>query len=452
MESIVFLAALVPLWMVTRSGPGHAFLYAYLPSLLLLPGTYHTTLSGIPKVSFNDIVIVTILPFALSRYKDQWRLRPMDLLVFALVAVMAVSEFQAAGYKEAQNLTFGMISAAAAPYLVARLVIPAENLHVATARQFVILMFGMSIIALYEFRFGINLFLTTLKPFFPGQGDGWVTTFRHGFARVAGPFAHCILAGMIAIIGYRLQRWLEWGGHWEPHFKMLPNFPISKTRILTVMLVVFSISTMARGPWIGGAIGAILVLVGRSKKRSVMATGALVAAILILPPAYIGFQSYMDVKPGEVMTMSQETAIYRKVLMEKYSDIAAQHMGLGWGRNTWPKVAGMASIDNYFLLLTLMHGAIATGLFILLFVWSSTRLIWTGMHEPIGTNSLAFAFAGMQIAVLVSLATVYLGEQATPVMFMIFGWAESHLAKPYQAGGQVAAPAAHPLHSFRVIH
>jgi hypothetical protein len=449
MESIIFLAALFPLTIAIRSTVGRAFLLAYLPSLLLLPDTFHTTLNGIPKVSFNQAVSVMVLGFVLSHYWRQWKFSIMDFLVFAMVATMSVSEYRAAGYKEAQNLTFVMIASGIAPYLIARLLIPAEKLHVATARQFVILMFVMSILSVYEFRFGVNWFLDAFKPLFPGQGN-WVPTFRYGFARVTGPFGHCILAGIILAVAYRLQRWLEWGNHWERNFKLLPNLPFGKARIITIVLCACVITTIARGPWLGGIAGGLVLLIGRSKNRNAMLNKLLVAAVLILPPAYIGFNSYLDVKPGMTMTMSQESAIYRKELMEKYTDIAIAHMALGWGRNTWPKVPGMPSIDNYFLLLTLMHGLVTTALFITLFFWSGLRLFYMGMKEPIGINSLSFTFAGIQIAILVSLVTVYLGEQAIPVTFLVLGWAEAHLQQPFRT--DEAVPVKKIIWpSFRVI-
>jgi hypothetical protein len=449
MESIVFLAVIFPFVIAMRSTVGRAFLLAYLPSLLLIPDTFHTTLNGIPKVSFNQAVGVTVLGFVLTRYGHQWKFSFMDFLVFAMLGTMSVSEYQAMGYKEAQNLTLAMIGSGAAPYLIARLLIPAEKLHVATARQFVILMFTMSILSVYEFRFGVNYFLEIFKPFFPGQGN-WVVTLRYGFARVGGPFAHCILAGVVVAVAYRLQRWLEWGGHWESHFKRFPSLPFGKARIITIMLILCAIATLARGPWIGGFVGGVILMIGRSKKRNMMLTAVLVIAAVVLPPAYIGFNSYMDVKPGMVMTMSQETAIYRKELMEKYSDIAMDHAALGWGRSTWPKVPGMPSIDNYYLLLTLMHGLVTTGLFLSLFLWSGVRLIRMGMQEPIGTNSLSLTFAGILIAILISIATVYLGEQAMPVFFLILGWAEAHMQQPFNASKSVTVKVlAWP--SFRVI-
>ena len=110
----------------------------------------------------------------------------------------------------------------------------------------------------------------------------------------------------------------------------------------------------------------------------------------------------------------------------------------------------MPSIDNYFLLLTLMHGLITTLLFLALFLWSGVRLFRAGMTEPVGSNSLSFTFAAILVAILVSLATVYLGEQAIPVFFLILGWAEAHLQRPLPASASARVEvAAGPR--FRVI-
>ncbi len=443
MESIVFLAIFIPVVVAMRSTPGKAFLQVYLPALLLLPDTYHTTLQGIPKLSFNQAVAFGLFPLVLLRYVRRWRFTFNDFLVLALVGVIATSEYQAAGYKEAQNLTIATVCSVLAPYLMARLVIPAEQLYVATARRYVWMVFIVSVVSLYEFRFGYDIFLELWKPLFRGQGEGWVVTFRYGFARVAGPYAHAILAGVIAVSAYRLQRWLEWGGYWEPRFGGIgKGLPWPKARVITSALLLFALATLARGPWLGGLIGGVLVMIGRSHKRKAMMTQVLVVACVVVPIAYTSFTAYLDVKPGEVMTQSQESAVYRKELMEKYTNIAEDKLPLGWGRNTWPKVPGMPSIDNYFLLLTLMHGAIATSLFLGLFAWGIGRLFQAGMAEPVGTPSLSFAFAGIQIAALVSLVTVYLGENLMPALFLLFGWAESHLQVPYQQDGPAKAPTA----------
>ena len=452
MYSIIFLAPLIPLAYAFRRSPGWLFVCIYLPALLLVPDTFHTVTLGIPKMSVNQAVIMAILPFALFRYARQWRPSMTDAMVFALVALMALSEYLAAGYKEAQNLAFAMTASAVAPYLVARLVIAAEGLHVDVARRFVLLLFAVVLLSTYEFKFGWNPFLVLPQALFPGQGTGWVTTFRYGFARVAGPYAHAILAGIMILIAYRLQRWLQRGGHWEPHFSALPGLPWSKASIITAALLLGAVMTIARGPWIGAALGAVLVAIGRSRepKRALVAIG--IALLLLLPVAYVGIDAYLDVQPGMQISTSQQTALYRKELVEKYVNIAIDHAWLGWGRNTWPRVPGMPSIDNYYLLLSLMHGLLATLVLTTLFFWQSARLVRYGMREGPQANSLAFTFAGILIGIFVSLGTVYLGEQVIPALFLILGWSESLLAKP--AAVAVTADAAQPRaarHSFRVL-
>lgn len=242
----------------------------------------------------------------------------------------------------------------------------------------------------------------------------------------------------------------------EPHFRRFPNLPLSKGRLITLGLLIGSITTIARGPWLGGIVGAVFVNAGRHPKRKAAFAIGLAALTLIAIPGYIAFQAYTDIKPGMAMTMSQETALYRKELFEKYKVIALEHAWLGWGRNTWPKLPGMPSIDNYFLLLSLMHGVLTMSLLMALMGWMSVRLYLKGMQEPLEANSLAFTFLGIILAFFVSLVTVYLGQNVMPAFFLLLGWAEGYMqGKGWQgiAGGQaVDTTPAPPFRFRRVIH
>lgn len=427
MHLLLWLFALLGVWAVGRMTPGQALITVYLPVLLVFPDTFHAITPGLPDPSANVALMIPIFLACMSAYGRYWRPSVTDWMVIGFTALLGVSEYQAAGYSEAQNLLFGTVFQVVAPYLVARLAVARENLHVALAKRMVILMFGVGMVGLFESRFGWNPFLTFGERLFAGQGLGWVTTFRHGFARVAGPYAHCILAGMMMVMAYRINRWLEWGGHWEPRFRWQAGLPWSKARVITLGLLLASLTTIARGPWIGGVIGALLVRAGRAPKPRLAFSLLFGGLLLAAPPAYIVFNSYLDVQPGAEMTLSQETAMYRKVLFEKYYDIAWDHAWLGWGRNTWPKVAGMGSIDNYYLLLSLMHGVLATGILIALMLWMSVRLFITGIREPAGGNSLAFTFLGIIVAFAVSIVTVYMGEAVVPAFFLMLGWAEAYV-------------------------
>jgi hypothetical protein len=423
MSLIVYFATIAAIAMANKHGPGRAFLAVYMPVLLLIPDTYKAITPGLPDPTFSQAAILPILFVTLARYGSRWRPAPMDLLIFLFAGWVAYSDYIARGYADAQNLMFSMMASVVAPYIVARLVIPAERLHVDVARRYVILLFASAVIGVWEFRFGFNPFIAAFERFFPGQSGGWVTTFRYGVARVAGPFSHAILAGIMMVLAYRLNRWLEWGGHWEPKFKRVA-LPWPKARVITVVLFVAMIMTVARGPWIGGIIGAGIAMVGRARNRkkalrislALLAVGSLVGGKMLA--------SYLDIQPGAHMTMSQESAFYRKVLMEKYFDIALDHMWFGWGLTTWPKVGGMESIDNYYLLLSLMHGVPATLMLVFMLLGSSVMCIRKGLNAPEAVAMPLFALAGIFVAIFVSLGTVYLGEQVLPTMFLMMGWAQ----------------------------
>ncbi len=456
MNLIIFLGTIACIHALFRYPPGKVAVLIYIPVMMLVPDAFHANVMGTPNSGMA--IMIPLFIATLIAYARFWKPSFADFLVIFIAFLMVVSEFQAVGFEGARNRTFGVLFKIIGPYMVARLTIEREGLHVELAKQIAFMVSIVAVLSIYEFKFGVDQFMELpARFFFPGQGGGWVVTFRYGFARIAGPYAHCILAGMMMIIAYRLSRWLEWGGHWEATFKKFPNLPLSKGKLITGAILLGSVMTLARGPWLGGILAAFFVNAGRSPKRKMAMITAFSCIILIGVPGYIGFKSYTDVKPGQVMTMSQETAIYRQVLFEKYTAIAKDHAWLGWGKNTWPKVPGMSSIDNYYLLLSLMSGIFTTSLFILLMGWLVVRLYMKGMAEPVESNSIAFTLMGIIIAIFVSLATVYLGENVEPVFYFILGWSESYLHGKGASGiaqtssNGEAPPEVNPQKTFRRV-
>ncbi|MCV2368877.1 O-antigen ligase family protein [Roseateles oligotrophus] len=452
MSMIVYLALIAAAVVALRHGPGQALLRVYLPVLLLLPDAYRAITPGLPDPNFPQAAILPIVFLALLRYGRAWRLVWMDGLMLLFAVWVAYSDYIGRGYADAQNLMFAMISSVFAPYVVGRLVVAAEQLDVALGRRFVTLVFGVALVGLWEFRFGFNPFLAILNPFFPGQADGWVTTFRHGVARVAGPYSHAILAGIMMAIAYRLQRWLHEAGLWEARFRHLPWVPWPKARVITAVLLLGLLMTVARGPWLGALIGGGLAMVGQAsnRPRALWISAALVAVGALAGAFFMA--DYLDIKPGATITASQESALYRKILFEKYLDIALDHAWFGWGVTTWPKVLGMESIDNYFLLLSLMHGVPAMLMLVLMLLGASVQCVRRGLAEPADSGSPAFAFAGIFVTIFVSLGTVFLGGQVLPVLFLVLGWSQGWLQAE---GGRVrplpAQPSAPPRPEFRHV-
>lgn len=171
-------------------------------------------------------------------------------------------------------------------------------------------------------------------------------------------------------------------------------------------------------------------------------------------PAYLAFKSYVSVGRAGAKSVSQETAAYRKELLDKYIAIAQEHAAFGWGRNGWPKVPGMPSIDNYYLLLSLMHGVTALALLLSIFIWMIARLGRYGWARPWSSpgGSLAFSLLGGYLAVMVSIATVYLGMQAVQVLFLMTGWAEGLvLSRSGDAAQAGCEPVAAPVPRFKRV-
>ncbi len=420
------LAASVAL---TRSA-ATAFLNVYLPVLLLLPDYYRWILPALPDPTFGEAALMPIAAVYIVKNFRHWRYSFTDFLILALACSMAYSEYLNAGYSDAQNLMFDMLGTIILPYMLAKGIIEPHGLSPAFARRVVLLLAVVAAIGLYEFRFGATPWQKLLHGFFPSQGEGWVTTFRWGFARVAGPYGHAILAGTIMVAGYRLARWLEWSGAWAPHFKAVPEWPISKARTLSLVLLGGIVMSGARGPWIAAVCGAVITTIGRAKNPKRAMFYALGVVLFVGLPAAGFLYSYASVGRAAARTQSQETAAYRKELIDKYVAIAAERSTWGYGRNGWPRVDGMPSIDNYYLLLALMHGLIALSLLIAILLWMPIRLVVHAMRSPAPTargSSLGFTLAGIYAVIAISIATVFMGTQVVPLFALLTGWSEGLL-------------------------
>ena len=431
--------------------PEKAFLNVYVPVLLVLPDYYRWRAPGLPDASFNQAAILPVVLAAIMRYGGKWRWTFTDFLVFGLAFSIGCSEFVNAGYSEAQNLMFDMLAWIVLPYAAAKMLIEPLGLGSAFGRRMVNCLFFLSIISVFEFKFGMTPFRLVLDRFFPGQGLGWVTTFRWGFARVAGPYGHAILAGIIFLAAFRVHRWLEWSNQWERSFRWLPSLPVSKARAITITLLAGIVMTMVRGPWIGGFLAAGVAAIGRAKNRRKAAIVTACAICALGIPGAAVLYSYASVGRANAATVAQESAAYRKELIDKYVDIALERSLMGWGRNTWPKVDGMPSIDNYYLLLALMHGVTAVVLLCAIFGYVMTRLVIRGLRAdpaagPRG-SSLEFTLLSVYVLIGFSIATVYMGTQAMPLFAIITGWSEGLLLSPASAKTQEAE--SRPLLPFR---
>lgn len=436
MNIIVVLPGLLAAFYAFTRSPQMAFVRVYIPVLFILPSFYTWKGPGLPPTSFHHWCILPIFAVFVARQLGQYRFSLQDLLVAAYTALVFVSELTNANYKEAQNLLFSVLTQIVMPYVLAKALIEPGGLRSEFSRRLVLSVFIVACVSLYEFKMGRTPFAMVLDPFFPGQNN-WVTTFRYGFARTAGSYGHAILAGVIMAAAWRLQRWRQWTGE---------DSSPRVAWILALGVLGGSIMTLCRGPWIGAFLGTLPVIAARSPKPKVVAIVIVAGLVGFGTPAAIAFNAYVSVGRENAKTTSQETAAYRKELLDKYGEIAAERPCLGWGRLGWPKVPGMPSIDNHFLLLTIMHGKIAARIFMGIMIIQCVRLGLLARKVPRSRPEylLSVSLMGTLLMIFVSIATVYLGGQVEQLLFLVVGWSEGLIQRGRRGdfSGSVGAGAA----------
>jgi O-antigen ligase len=152
-------------------------------------------------------------------------------------------------------------------------------------------------------------------------------------------------------------------------------------------------------------------------------TAFLVILVLFGTFAYYYGKRYTDVDINHAQTEAQRNAIYRRELVRTYMPIIKQRPAFGWGITTLPALNGQASIDNEYLLLAATQGLTGLGLFLLILAGSGVRLFRLGSRNT-GLEDKALVFAHMTVLMGLSaaLATVFLGEQALMLLFLVVGW------------------------------
>jgi hypothetical protein len=85
----------------------------------------------------------------------------------------------------------------------------------------------------------------------------------------------------------------------------------------------------------------------------------------------------------------------------------------------------MESVDNAFFLMALQHGVLAPILFVLIFLYAIASQIRFGLKAPYGEPPIGFTFAGIYLMAFIAFATVYMGAQTEPMLFLLLGWGES---------------------------
>ena len=429
---VIAIPGLASLFVCLRRGPERAFLNVYLPVLLLLPLHFGWTISG--QLTFADTAILPIAAFLLLRPKPKWQWSTIDFLVIGYFAIGVIAEGVNKGYKlGSQNLALQELCSILLPYFAAKQMFRHPEFAVDVAKRIAVSLTIVTILSVYEFRMGVNLFTWPFQSISPAYG-----AIRGGYTRIAGPYYHALSLGLMMAFGFRFARWLEWNGVWKDR---LPFLPISKIHFCELAIAAGSIMSLSRGPWLAAACGAVVVAVCRAQNRKRAILSIILLTAVVGGPIYTKFNAYVSVDPTAASDVLQEDAAYRNKLVPVYIPVVEERATWGWGVGGFPVVAGMWSIDNGYLFMALTWGVYALAIMVALFLWPPIRLAMFSL--PLRRNDpralAAFSMIGIYVIYAVMDCTASGGGTPWSLLILVAGWTATLLnaAAPEFAVDQV---------------
>jgi O-antigen ligase len=167
-----------------------------------------------------------------------------------------------------------------------------------------------------------------------------------------------------------------------------------------------------------------MALMQRYSTWKAAALFGLVAGVFFIG-AYIYGKQYTEVQRSEAANDEQRNAIYRRELLDSYKPIIKERKAFGWGITTYPAMNGQTSIDNEYLRLAVTQGFVGLGLFVAIGAASVFRLLKLATGPiPFEDRALIVAHLAVLIGVMTTITTVFLGEQAIVLFFLVVGWGQ----------------------------
>jgi len=451
MELVILIPAVLCWIALGRSSARKVLINVYLPVVLLLPQYFRLRFPHLPPLTFAD---TAILPLGLAMFRNEmrrWRLQWMDLWVVLLAAVQGLSEALNTQIANGGLAVFSCITTMILPYMAGKLLIEQDNVEghpgrKALVRRFVVLLAVVAVISIFDFLSGKNSWQLVWRRIIPNQPVEWPMQMRWGFGRIAGPFSHAILAGMIFLMGLTYCLWLRradpaWGRR-----RLFPGIPLAPRGLVLGAIVLGLLMTQSRGPWIGVGLSLMFAALVRMLPFAKATALFLVLAAVFSVVAYSVGKAYTDTGIAGAKDEEQRNAAYRRELLANFTPIVLQRPILGWGAVAYPAVDGQQSIDNEYLLLAVTNGFTGLALFLVIFGGSAARLFRMAAR-PLADDqrALVFAHLGVLMGLAATLTTVFLGDQALILSYLIVGWIQG--MNPALIG-QKAAP---PLRFRRVL-
>lgn len=425
-DAIILVPAVLSCWIVARRSASAAFFDVWLPCFMLLPMYYFFRPPHMPPLGFTDTAAIPISVVMFGLYLKKWDWRLMDGLILAFILLLTISETMHTGTHVGGLQLFSAIYACLFPYMAGRIFIEQPGARTRFIQRFMVLLCLVTLLSVWDFVGCTSIFQRFWSHFFPGEVVVWPIQLRWGFGRIAGPYAQSILAGMMFLIGVLLSTGIR---HFAPEWgrRRIFNFlPFTVRTLVTTLLVAGLLMTQSRGPVFGALIGLIILQIARAynlKRASILITGVVLVALI---GGYKMIQDYTQGDLTAATTLEQQNAIYRKQLWGAYSKTIQDGGLLGWGETEYPKAPGQDSIDNQYLLLMVTQGYIGLAVFVwisLLTLWDLVRMLPFATGPP--DKWLLFTLISIFVGLLLTITTVFLGEQMYQMFFLLIGWVQA---------------------------
>ena len=435
---------------LARGSARSALINVYLPSVLLLPQYFELRFPHLPPLTFADAAIVPLgIALCVSEMR-RWRFDWMDLFVVLYAVSTALSEGFSTVLAEGtwprlftspaetlpgnvNNGIFELITGTMTvilPYMVGKLLIEGGEYKGQPVRKVFLqrmatMLAFVAVVSVFDFLTGRSTWQATFKHFFPDQPLLWPTQVRWGFGRITGAYAHAILAGMVFLMGLTYCVWLRsfapgWGVR-----KIIKGLPLTLRGLVLWAIIGGLLMTQSRGPWLGVMLAMVFVYLMRTLAVAKATVIFLLLLAVFSTAGYLLGNAYTKAGPTQGLSEEQQTAIYRRDLVHNYMPAVKIRKLFGWGITTYPAMGGQKSIDNEFLLLAVTQGLVGLGLFLLIVAGSGGRLLWLAARPMVAEDrGLIVAHLAVLIGMMTALATVYLGEQAALLFFVVVGWVQ----------------------------
>ena len=426
----LLVPALIAIGMLGSSSPARVALTLYLPILLWIPMYFQAHLGGFDLNATTIVALLTALGGYIA-WQRKVRFAFIDLFMLLYLFGVFFSDANHGDPKLGMYVFLEALASCLFPYMIGRFLIEQPRLRAEFATTFVLCVGLVGIVSVVEYGIAYNIF-QTLAQKISHQWYGWIRQTRWGFGRIAGPYGHAIIAGMVFSVGLLFQLWLVASKSWAPPTGKLRMLRSSRMPVYVTGAVVLGLfMTQSRGPWIGCAFGLIVASIGFARNRRRAAIFAISGFVVAVLATGIILNKYTDTS-NRTSDEDQRNAEYRRNLIPLYLPLIEKGGLWGWGTPTlvnhgvlsW--IAGHDSVDNEYIDLAMTQGYFGVSLLVLMLAFAMVNLIRKCITFQ-SRDDIIFAYCmlGSVISVAFTISTVFLGEPMVEILFLLLGWSQS---------------------------